>query len=294
MTNPDLHARAIALYDRYTHEGRDRRAFMRELTLLAGGAAAANALLAGIAADPAAAAIVAPNDKRVKARTLKLGTSGTGRGLNGYSVVPAGKATTKATVIVIHENRGLNDHIRDVARRFALAGFAAIAPDFLTPVGGTPADEDKARAMIGKLVLADTVADGVGLIHWLASARGGNRYVGVVGFCWGGGMVDRLAVTSGKALKGAVSYYGPAPDPAEAAKVEAPMMLQLAGLDQRVNATAHPWAQALAAAGKRITVHNYPGANHAFNNDTSAERYNKAAADLAWGRTIAFFKETLK
>ena len=294
MTQSDLRARAIALYDRFTHEGRDRRAFMRQLTLLAGSAAAANALLAGIADDPAAAAIVAPDDKRVKAETTILGTSGAGRPLNGYRATPAKGRPGKALVVVIHENRGLNDHIRDVARRFALAGFTAVAPDFLTPAGGTPADEDQARDMIGKLVLADTVADGVGLVRWLAGAEGGSHAVGVVGFCWGGGMVNRLAVASGDALKGAVSYYGPAPDPAEAARVETPLILQLAGLDQRVNATAYPWAQALAGAGKRVTVHNYPGANHAFNNDTSAERYDKAAATLAWDRTVAFFRETLK
>ena len=283
---------AIALYDRFTHEGMDRRAFMAELTKVAGSSAAASALLAGIAASPAAAAIVPENDPRLQTRTLQWELI-PGRKMRGYGAAPVGAAPNTPMVIVIHENRGLNDHTRDVARRVALAGFSAVAPDFLSPVGGTPADQDQARDMIGKLDLAATVADGRAFIQWLASSAGGARKVGAVGFCWGGGMVNRLAVASGSALAAGVSFYGPAPDPAEAPKVEAALMLQLADLDERVNKTALPWAEALKAAGKDVTVTVHPGVNHAFHNDTSAERYNKAAAEQAWAATTQFFKARL-
>ena len=283
---------AIALYDRYTHDGMDRRAFIAELTRIAGSGAAASALLAGIAASPAAAAIVPENDQRLQTRTLQWELT-PGRKMRGYGAAPVGAAPNTAMVIVIHENRGLNDHIRDVARRVALAGFSAVAPDFLSPVGGTPSDQDQARDMIGKLDLAATVADGRAFIQWLASPAGGGRKVGAVGFCWGGGMVNRLAVASGAALSAGVSFYGPAPDPSEAPKVQTPLMLQLAALDERVNKTALPWAEALKAAGKDVTSIVHPNVNHAFHNDTSAERYDRAAAERAWAATTEFFKARL-
>jgi carboxymethylenebutenolidase len=289
--NQDVRAAAIALYDRFTHEGMDRRAFMSELTRIAGSAAAANALLLGIAADPAAAAIVPENDPRLQSRTLQWELI-PGRKMSGYGVAPANARPDLASVIVIHENRGLTEHIRDVARRVALAGFSAIAPDFLSPVGGTPPDQDAAREMIGKLDLAATVADGRALIDWLSSA-GGARKVGAVGFCWGGGMVNRLAVASGSTLKAGVPFYGPAPVPAEASKVEAALLIHLAENDARVNASALPWIEALRKANKRVTSHVYPGVEHAFHNDTSAERYNQAAATLAWKRTTEFLRTHL-
>jgi carboxymethylenebutenolidase len=270
----------------------DRRAFMAELTRLAGGSAAAGVLLAGIAADPAAAAIVPENDPRLETRSLQWELI-PGRKMRGYGAAPADAPSDLPMVLVIHENRGLNEHIRDVARRVALAGFAAVAPDFLAPVGGTPADEDQARDMIGKLDLAATVADGRAFIDWLASPAGGSRKVGAIGFCWGGGMVNRLAVAAGRSLSAGVPFYGPAPDPAEARKVEAAMLIQLAGLDERVNGTAIPWTAALKAAGKDVTSSIHPGVHHAFHNDTSAERYDKAAAERAWAETIAFLKRHL-
>jgi carboxymethylenebutenolidase len=283
---------AIALYDRFTHERMDRRAFMAELTRIAGSTAAASALLTAIAASPAAASIVPENDERLQTRTLQWELI-PGRKMSGYGAAPAAAAATAPIVLVIHENRGLNDHIRDVARRVALAGFAAVAPDFLTPLGGTPTNEDQAREMIGKLDLAATVADGRAFVDWLASPAGGSRKVGAVGFCWGGGMVNRLAVAAGRSMRAGVSFYGPAPAPAEAAKVEAAMMIHLAGRDERVNGTALPWSEALRTAGKRVEAHVYPDVEHAFHNDTSAARYNKPAADLAWQRTIDFFKRHL-
>ena len=282
----DIRQRAIALYDRFTHEGMERRTFMARMVVLAGSVAAAEALIATISADPAAAAIVPPDDKRLTTRTQDV--------VGGYKAYVAEPRTRslKATVMVIHENRGLNDHIRDVARRLAVANFRAVAPDFLSPAGGTPADQDAAREAIGKLDLAKSVSDAVAMLDQLSkSSRGGK--VGAVGFCWGGGFVNRLAVAAGDKLDAGVPYYGPAPDPSEAAKVVAPLAIQDAGLDERVNRTSFPWVEALRKSGKTVRFYLYDGVNHAFNNDTSAERYNKEAADLAWARTLAFFRRYL-
>jgi len=277
-----LKQEAILLYDRFTHEGLDRRVFMARMVALAGSVAAAEALLASIAASPAAAAIVPADDPRLTTRTQNL--------VGAYKAYVAEPRTRslKATVVVIHENRGLNDHIRDVARRLGIAGFRAVAPDFLSPSGGTPANEDAAREAIRKLDLGRSVTDGVAMIGELSkSSRGGK--VGAIGFCWGGGFVNRLAVAAGGKLNAAVPYYGPAPDPSEATKVQAPMLIHDAGLDDRVNSTSFPWVEALRAAKKPVKFYLYDGVNHAFNNDTSSERYNKAAADLAWKRTLDFF-----
>lgn len=293
MTDVDIRQRAIELYDAFTHQHADRRAFMRDLTMLAGGAAAANALLASIAADPAAAAVVAPADPRVKTQEVSW-AGANGHTLKGYTARPAGKIVKRPAVMVIHENRGLTDHVRDVTRRVALAGFVAVAPDFLSPAGGTPANEDEARTMIGKLDLAATVADAVATVGWLRRVSQSTGKVGAVGFCWGGAMVNRVAVAAGAALSAGVPYYGPAPDPREAAKVKAAMMLHYAGLDDRVNATGQPWIAALKAAGVTTEAFVYDGVNHAFNNDTAVGRYDKTASDLAWGRTIGFLKEHLK
>ena len=282
----DIRQRAIELYDRFTHGVIGRRAFMARMVALAGSIAAAETLIAGIAASPAAAAIVPEDDKRLATGMQTIA------GYKAYVAEPRSR-TRKATVLVIHENRGLNAHTRDVARRLALAGYRAVAVDFLSLAGGTPADEDKARDMIGKLDLAKTVTDAVAILDALAkSSRGGK--VGAVGFCWGGAFVNRLAVAAGDKLDAGVVYYGPAPDPAEAAKVQAPLLIHHAGLDSRVAQTLFPWVTALRAAGKSVTFQIYDGANHAFNNDTSAERYDKAAAELAWGRTIRFFKRNLR
>jgi carboxymethylenebutenolidase len=277
---------AILLYDRFTHEGMERRAFMAEMVKLAGSVAAAELLIAGIAASPAAAAQVPENDPHLTTRTQTLAG-----GYKAYVAEPRTRSL-KPTVLVFHENRGLNDHIRDVARRLALTGYRAVAPDMLSPAGGTPPNEDAARDAIGKLDLAKSVNDAVAMVDELAkSSRGGK--VGAVGFCWGGGFVNRLAVAAGSKLAAAVPYYGPAPDPSEAPKVQAAMEFHNAGLDDRVNSTSFPWISALRKAGKTVKFFLYDGVNHAFNNDTSAERFNKPAADLAWKRTLAFFKEYL-
>jgi carboxymethylenebutenolidase len=277
---------AIDLYDRFTHDGLDRRVFMTRMVALAGSVAAAEALIGAIAASPAAAAVVPADDRRLTTRTQDL--------VGGYKAYVAEPRTRslKATVIVIHENRGLNEYARDVARRLGVAGCRGVAVDFLSLSDGTPANEDAAREAIGKLDLNKSVSDAVAILDELAkSSRGGK--VGAVGFCWGGGFVNRLAVAAGDKLSAGVSFYGPAPDPAEAAKVQAPLELHLAGLDNRVNATGFPWVTALREAGKTVKFFLYDEVNHAFHNDTSAERYNKAAADLAWKRTLAFFKQHL-
>ena len=285
----DIRQQAIALYDRFTHEGMDRRDFFARMTVLAGSASAATSLIAAIAASPAAAAIVPEDDRRLTTRMMNFSRPA---GYRAYVAEPRARSL-KATVLVIHENRGLTAHIKDVARRLGLEGFRAVAPDFLSLSGGTPANEDAARDAIGKVGLAKATSDAVAMLEELSkSSRGGK--VGAVGFCWGGAFVNRLAVAAGDKLDGGVSYYGPAPDPSEAAKVVAPLTIHLAGLDTRVAQTAFPWISALRAAGKPVTYFDYEGVHHAFNNDTSAERYNKAAADLAWKRTLRFFNQHLK
>jgi carboxymethylenebutenolidase len=282
----NLRQEAILLYDQFTHDGLDRRLFMTRMVALAGSVAAAEALIAAIAASPAAAAVVPRDDSRLTTRTQDL--------VGGYKAYVAELRTRslKPSVVVVHENGGLNDHIRDVARRIGVAGFRAVAPDFLSPSGGTPANEDAARDAIGKLDLGKSVTDAVTILNELAkSSRGGK--VGAVGFCWGGGFVNQLAVQAGDRLGAGVSYYGPAPDASEATKVLAPLLIHDAGLDDRVNSTSFPWVEALRAAKKPVKFYLYNGVNHAFNNDTSAERYNKEAADLAWKRTLDFFRKNL-
>ena len=216
----DIRTAAIALYDRFTHEGMERREFMARMARLAGSVAAANALIGTIAASPAAAALTDPADKRL---VIRKGPLGFGSPLSGYVAAPMGSKKIPV-VMVIHENRGLNAHIEDVARRFALAGYFAVAPDMLSPVGGTPANEDAARSAIGKLDLAASVASAIALGEGLKKGRHSNGKLGAVGFCWGGAFVNRLAVAAGDKLDAGVAYYGPAPDPSEAAKVKAPLL----------------------------------------------------------------------
>jgi carboxymethylenebutenolidase len=290
--NDNVRQKAIQLYDRFTHEGMERRAFMARMVAVAGSVAAAEALIASIAASPAVAAIIPENDPRIRATTADVPISGIPT-YRAYFARPAAEGR-RASVLVIHENRGLNEHIRDVTRRLAIAGYDAVAPDFLSPLGGTPADEDAARDAIGRLDVAQSVAHAVRHLELLKQREDGNGKVGAVGFCWGGAFVNRLAVAAGDKLDAGVPFYGPAPDPAEAAKVVAPLQLHLAGLDERVATTAWPWVAALGAAGKPVEAFNYPGVNHAFHNDTSAERYDRAAAALAWDRTIGFFGRYLR
>ena len=290
MSRPAITQAMINAYDEYTHLTLDRRGFMARLTKLAGSGAAAAAIMPLLAANSARAAIVAEDDKRLKAEDISWpGSTGD---MKGYLVHPADQSGKLGTVIVIHENRGLNPHIRDVARRVALEGFVALAPDFLSPLGGTPADEDKARDMFNQLEPGQVVADGAATVKFLEKHDLGNGKVGAVGFCWGGGTANDLAVNVPE-LAADVAYYGRQPKEEDVAKIKAPLLLHYAGLDERTNAGIDAFKAALTKDGKEFTIYIYDGANHAFNNDTSEARYNKAAAELAWGRTIAFLKENL-
>jgi carboxymethylenebutenolidase len=290
MTKPAITQAMIDAYDEYTHLTLDRRGFMEKLTKLAGSGAAAAVIAPMLAANSAQAAMVAEDDARLKAEDITW--PGEGGDMKGYLVQPAEAGGKLGTVIVIHENRGLNAHMRDVARRMALEGFVALAPDFLSPAGGTPEDEEKAREMIGQLDPAQRIANGVATVAFLGSHEAGNGKVGAVGFCWGGGAVNDLAVNAPE-LDAGVAYYGRQANAEDAAKISAPLLLHYAGQDERINAGIDAYKAALDAAGKEYTVYVYDGAQHAFNNDTSEARYNKEAADLAWGRTVTFFKEKL-
>ena len=291
MDKPAITQAMIDAYDEYTHLTLDRRGFMEKLTKLAGTGAAAAVIAPMLAANSAQAAVVAEDDARLKAEDISW--PGADGEMKGYLVRPADQAGKLGSVIVIHENRGLNAHIKDVARRIALEGFDALAVDFLSPLGGTPADEEKAREMFSQLDPAKTAANGAATVTWLKGQEWSNGKVGAVGFCWGGGTVNNLAIASPDLVAG-VAYYGAQPkDAAAIANIKAALLLQYAGQDERINAGIDAYKAALTAAGKDFTVYVYDGAQHAFNNDTSEARYNKEAADLAWGRTIAFFKEKL-
>ncbi|MER9431703.1 dienelactone hydrolase family protein [Mesorhizobium sp. M0408] len=280
----------IDAYYEYTHLTLDRRRFMEQLTRLAGSGAAAAAIAPLLAANSAQAAIVAEDDPRVKGEDISY--PGSGGEMKGYLVKPADQTGKLGTVIVVHENRGLNPHIRDVARRVALEGFVALAPDFMTPLGGTPDDENRARDLFSQLDPAQVAANAVATVVYLKGYKDGNGKVGAVGFCWGGGTVNMLAVNAPD-LAAAVAYYGMQPKAEDVPKIKAALMLHYAGLDTRTNAGIDAFKKALDAAHVEYSVYVYEGANHAFNNDTSAARYDKKAADLAWGRTIAFLKEKL-
>jgi carboxymethylenebutenolidase len=277
--------RVINLYDRFTHGGMNRREFTDQLAVLAGGTAAATALLAQLQNNYAHAQIVPENDPRLKSETVTFGA------ISGYLVRPA-DAMKRPAVIVIHENRGLNPHIKDVTRRIALAGFVAFGPDYLTPLGGTPTDEDKARDMFSQLKAPDVVANSRAVFAGLKARSDATGKVGAIGFCWGGGQVNALAVAEPE-LGAGVPYYGIQPKTEDVPNIKAPLLLQYASNDERINAGIAAYEAALKANNKTYELHVYPNSQHAFNNDTNAARYDKATADLAWGRTIAFLKKNL-
>jgi carboxymethylenebutenolidase len=290
MSKPEITQAMIDAYDEYTHLTLDRRGFMQKLTALAGSGAAAAAIMPMLAANQASAAMVEEGDARLDAEDVTYpGASGE---MKGYLAIPKDAAGKLPAVIVIHENRGLNPHIRDIARRMALEGFVALAPDFLSPNGGTPANEDEARAMFQSLDIAAAVANGEATRAFLAGHEKTNGKVGAIGFCWGGGMVNRMAVASPE-LGAGVAYYGSQVPADQVPSIKAPLMLHYASLDERINAGIDAYKAALDANGKSYELHMYEGVNHAFNNDTSSARYDKAAADLAWSRTVEFLKKNL-
>jgi carboxymethylenebutenolidase len=278
----------INLFDEYTHGGMNRRSFLDRLASLAGGAAAASALLPLLENNYAHAQVIAENDARITSETVQVPGV---QGLTGYLVKPKAGGKHPA-VLVIHENRGLNPHIKDVTRRMATEGFLALGLDYLSPIGGTPADEDKGRDMIGTLKGPDIVASGRAAVAFLEKHQDGNGKAGAVGFCWGGAAVNNLAVADPN-LDAGVAYYGRQPPADQVASIKAPLMLHYASLDEGINKGIADYEAALKKASKTYELHMYEGANHAFNNDTNAARYDKKAADLAWQRTVAFLKKHL-
>jgi carboxymethylenebutenolidase len=279
----------LALYDDYTHAPLPRRRFLERLTRLAGEATAALALLSLLENDYAVSAVVPADDPSLAID--RPGVTGA-EPLAGYRARPRRAGKTPA-VLVIHENRGLNAYVEDVARRLAAAGFLAFAPDLLSRTGGTPADEDQARERIGALDPVAATGDLRAIVAWLKKDAQASGKVGAVGFCWGGGMVNRLAVKE-PGLDAGVVFYGVSPPAEDVPAIRARLLLQYAGLDDRINAGVPAYEAALKAAGKDYRLDTYPGVQHAFHNDTNAARYDAAAAKLAWERTLAFLQDALR
>ena len=287
---PPITQDIIDLYDRFTHGALSRRDFMERLAGVAGGAAAATALLPLLQNNYAVAQIVPENDPRLKIETMQYEIGDAM--MQGLLARPVADGK-RPGIVVIHENRGLNPHIRDVTRRFALEGFLAYGIDALTPEGGTPTDEDKARDLIGTVPPDRAAARLAAGVAALARHPECNGKVGTVGYCWGGGMVNRLAVLNPPGLGAGVAYYGSQVPADQVERIRTPLMLQYAGNDERINAGIPAYRAALEWAKKDFEIHVYDGAQHAFNNDTNAARYDKAVADLALSRTLAFFRKHL-
>jgi len=280
----------MELYEKYSSGLLDRREFLKRLAMAAGCTAAANALLPLLERNAASAQVVAKDDARLIAKSIKYpGETGEVR---AYFVRPKGNAKLPG-VLVIHENRGLNAHIEDVARRVALEGFLAMAPDALSPLGGTPEDSEKAPALIGQLDKEKTIKNYLAAVKYLKTNPLSTGKVGVVGFCWGGAMTNQVAVHSPDVVA-AVPYYGAAPAPEDVPKIKASLLLHYAGLDERINSGIPAFEAALKKASVDYKIYMYEGAQHAFNNDTAPTRYNKEAAQLAWQRTTALLGEKLK
>jgi len=279
------------LYSRYRAGRLDRRAFLRKLTLMTGGAAAAVSILSLLESNQLYAGIPTAGEPELQTEFITYpGATGEVR---AYLARP--KVDKKLPgVIVIHENRGLVPHIQDVNRRMAREGFLALAPDALSPLGGTPEDdEDKGRNMMRELDNEETVKNFVAAVKYLDTHPLTNGKVGCTGFCWGGGMTNQVAVRAPE-LDAAVPYYGSQPDPEDVPKIKAELMLHYAGEDERINSGIPAFEEALKKAGVEYQLFIYEGAQHAFNNDSNPGRYHQEAAELAWKRTIAFFREKLQ
>jgi carboxymethylenebutenolidase len=282
--------RIINLFDEYTHKPLTREAFIKRLAKLTGSMTAAMAVLPMLEVNYAHAETVSQQDERIN--TSRITYPGDGNEMKGYLATPKDTSTT-GSVVVIHENRGLNAHIEDVTRRVALAGFIALAPDALSPLGGTPPDEEKARGMFSQLDAEKTIRNFAMAFDYLKTVKGTNRKSGCVGFCWGGAMANNLAVNV-PALKAAVAFYGRQPEPADVSRIKASLQLHYAGMDERVNAGIPAYEEALKKNGIAYELYMYDGAQHAFHNDTAPTRYNEEAAKLAWSRTIDFFNKSLR
>lgn len=280
-----------ALYEEYTQGSIDRREFLKRLTVLAGGAAGANALLPLLEnRSSAQAEVIPPNDPRLHTEEIQFpGATGDVR---AYRARP--KRDDKFPgVVVIHENRGLVPHIRDVARRFALEGFIGMAPDALSPLGGTPEDADKARSLIQNLDGPSTIRNYVAAVKYLKTHPASTGQVGCIGFCWGGAMANQVAVNSPE-VSAVVPFYGRQPASQDVPRIKAPLLLHYAGLDEGINRGIPAYEAALKKASIDYRIYTYEGTQHAFFNDTNPDRYHRQAAQLAWQRTLSFLKEKLK
>jgi carboxymethylenebutenolidase len=287
ITQQEIDQRIYDLYDEYCHGRIDRREFLK-LAAAIGMLAAAQSLLPNYAA----AQTISFTDSRIKASYVTYPSpGGNGDKIRGYLVQPAGNGPWPA-VLVIHENRGLNPYIEDVARRAAVDGFLALAPDGLTPLGGYPGNDDEGRAMQAKLDQPKLRMDMLNGARWLKAHQLSTKRLGATGFCWGGGTTNWLATTLGSDLQAGAPYYGIAAETASATKIKAPLLVHLAEQDPRINESYPAYEQELKKAGVRYEIHMYPGTQHGFHNN-STPRYNEAAAKLSWERTVAFFKKNL-
>ena len=291
-TAHDFDQELLILFDAYVHGALDRRGFLDKAAKYAVGGVTAAMLLDQLSPKFAEAQVVKPEDARIKVGYVEY-TSPNGSGnVKGYLAQPAKSAGKLPAILVIHENRGLNPHIEDIARRLALDNFVAFAPDALTSLGGYPGNEDNARELFPKLDQTKIREDFVTAVSWLKARPETNGKVGAVGFCYGGGMVNFLA-TRVPDLAAGVAYYGSAPNVDEVAKIKAPLMIQSAEVDERINASWPAFESALTAAKVPYERHFYAGTQHGFNNDTTP-RYDAAAAKLSWDRTVAFFNKHVR
>jgi carboxymethylenebutenolidase len=289
MTRNEIDERVFALYDDYCHGRIERRTFLSRAAALTVAGGSALAMAESLLPRYAEAETISFTDEHIKALYVDYPSpGGTSGEMRGYLVQPASDGPFPA-VLVIHENRGLNPYIEDVARRAAVEGFLALAPDGLSPIGGYPGNDDDGRAMQQTLDPAKLRQDMVNSARHLKAHALSTGKLGATGFCWGGGTTNFLAVELGPDLNAAVPFYGVAPDPADVAKIHAAILAHYAGDDERVNATRPAYEAALQAMGADFEMHTYPGTRHGFHNN-STPRYDEAAADLAWQRTIAFFK----
>jgi carboxymethylenebutenolidase len=288
----DFDQELLNLFDQYVHGQIDRRGFLDRAAKFAVGGMTAGMLLDALNPAFAEAQQVAKDDKRLRAEYLEYPSPQGSGTMKGYFVRPASSAGKLPGILVVHENRGLNPHIEDIGRRLALDNFVAFAPDALAPLGGYPGDEDKARALFQKLDQAKTREDFVAAAAFLKSRPECTGRIGVVGFCYGGGIANMLA-TRVPDLGAAVPFYGNQPPAEDVPKIKAPLLIQYAEKDDRINAGWPAYETALKAAKVQYTAHIYPGTQHGFNNDTTP-RYDEAAAKLAWQRTVEFFNKNLR
>ncbi len=292
MTRTEIDERVFALYDDYCHGRIERRAFLSRAAALTVAGGSALAMAESLLPRYAEAETISFTDERIKGLYVDYPSpGGTSGEMRGYLVRPAGEGPFPS-VLVIHENRGLNPYIEDVARRASVEGFLALAPDGLAPIGGYPGNDDDGRAMQKTLDQAKLRRDMVNSARYLKAHELSTGKLGAVGFCWGGGTTNFLAVELGEDLDAAAPFYGVAPDPADVAKIRAALLIHYAEDDERVNATRPAYEAALKAIGADFEMHTYPGTRHGFHNN-STPRYDEAAADLAWERTMAFFKRHL-